>query len=149
MPIVRSSHARPQSGTTPGLSAAAVLLLIQLVGCAGVISVTDPITPAAVEAERPTDEVDQAGGIVEVSPQAEPWSPGERHIRRATRPPGGRYQIASLRGSSGWVVLDTETGKFEHWVPVAGTSRYHVFGCKFEGGCSIFDKRSVDRGLDP
>ena len=74
------------------------------------------------------------------------------HSKDVTRAPEGyigRYQLTHVGRSDAWVILDTETGKFEHWVPVAGTSKYHVFGCKFGEGCSITDKRSVDRGLDP
>ena len=61
----------------------------------------------------------------------------------------GRYQAVRIGSASGWVILDTETGIFEHWEPVAGTSRYRVFRCRFGGDCPWSDKRSVDRGMDP
>jgi len=59
----------------------------------------------------------------------------------------GRYQMV-VTGGRGWIILDTQTGDFEHWVPAEG-SRYHVFRCHYGRDCPITEKRSVDRGLDP
>jgi len=146
MSIVRSRSIRRPAGGAARLPAVAGLLLVQLVGCAGIVALADPLASVTVES---TDSLADSVGSPGVPQEFQPSPSEARGIRQAMRPHGGRYQVAASRSSSGWVILDTETGKFEHWVPVAGTSRYHVFGCKFEGGCSIFDKRSVDRGLDP
>ena len=60
----------------------------------------------------------------------------------------GRYQLTVVEGGRGWIILDSHTGTFEHWIPAA-SSRYHVFRCHYGKGCPITEKRSVDRGLDP
>ena len=150
MSIVRSRSTRRVAGPAPSLPAVAALLFAQLVGCAGIVALADPLASAPQGAtESLADSVGSPSDEIDQSQEVEPSPLDARELRQAARHRGSRYQVAAARTSSGWVILDTETGKFEHWVPVAGTSRYHVFGCRFEGGCSIFDKRSVDRGLDP
>ena len=63
----------------------------------------------------------------------------------------GRYQVARVRGAErvGFVILDTETGVFEHWIEVADERRYKVFRCRWGDDCPWTEKRSVNRGFDP
>lgn len=112
--------------------------------------------PAAAPALAETTDAPQAvaaDGVPEDASRARDWPALDSAARRAGDSTAGsaegRYQAVRLGPGNGWVILDTATGVFEHWEPVAGTSRYRVFRCQFGGGCPWSDKRSVDRGLDP
>ena len=123
------------------------LLFPVVLACAGAgIPESPPVSPLPATAPAPVQRLEAlqaaaAGGAREDAPSS--------LDRAESGGAEGRYQAVRLESGSGWVILDTETGVFEHWVPVAGTSRYHVFRCQFGGGCPLSDKRSVDRGLDP
>ena len=70
--------------------------------------------------------------------------------RSRLHPEGRRYQLARVSGErSSWVILDTETGTFEHWIEVPEEQRYHVYRCQYGPSCSITAKRSVYRGMEP
>lgn len=59
----------------------------------------------------------------------------------------GRYQIIHNPDAPGWIILDSETGAFEQWIPKG--DRFGVIRCYYGRGCPVTEKRSESWGLDP